>query len=91
MEKQDKRQALISAFADYAMEHRDRILKDSIEVTTVTHEDMNGCYISEVSLSMNIADMEYDNWKYKSEWESLFLDMVAEFYKRLNKRNKDGH
>lgn len=85
----DKRQVLIDAFADYAMEHCDRILKDSMEVNTTTHEDMKDFYISEVSLSMNIGDKKEDNWKYKSEWESLFLDMMEEFYKRLNKRNKE--
>lgn len=83
MEK-DKRQVLIDAFADYAIEHCDRMLRESMKVNTNTHEEMKSLYVSGVSISVDIADKEGDNWKHKTEWESLFLDMMAEFYKRLN-------
>ena len=89
MENQDKRQELIDAFADYAIEHCARMLRESMKVNTTTHEEMKSVYVSGVSISVDIADREGDNWKHKTEWESLFLDMVAEFYKRLNKRNKE--
>lgn len=83
MENKDKRQALIDAFADYVVEHNDRIVKGSGDVVIKTTTEGGNYRISDVSFSIRTMDNADENWENMKEWSTLFMDMYAEYLRRI--------
>lgn len=86
MENKDKRQALIDAFADYAMENLDNICRDSGEVTISTASHGNNIFSSEITFKMKISDHSGETASNTIKWQTLFIDMYNEVLKRADNK-----
>lgn len=89
MENKDKRQALIDAFADYAMENLDNLCRDSGEVNMSTIPHGNNIFSSEITFKMKIGDHFGETASNAIKWQTLFIDMFNEVIKRADSKNKD--
>lgn len=88
----EKRQKLIEAFSDFALDYADCIIKDSDNISNTT-EVFENYIISKVTFSLDVfqrksGDIDVCSNKHASELESVFIEMCRELKIKANKERK---